>query len=68
MSTKFPNIELGAASNAESDYKKTVVVDISGKNSALAASIASDLGGEVGKIPAGEKAPSDVDILIILGK
>ncbi len=52
---------------AKSDYAKTIVIDLSGANGAAALSVASAVGGEVGSLPEGEKAPADADILVIVG-
>lgn len=50
------------------DYKETFVVDITGQNVELANQIATALGGTVATLPTGETAPSDADILVIVGK
>lgn len=52
---------------AKSDYAKTIVIDLSGANGAAALSVATAVGGEVGSLPEGEKAPADADILVIVG-
>jgi len=49
-------------------YTKTVVIDLTGKNAAMAKELASFLGGEVGPLPTGETKPTGADILVILGK
>lgn len=51
---------------AKNDYVKSVVVDLTGKNAALAKSIAGIVKGTVGTLPAGETKP-DADIVVILG-
>ena len=48
-------------------YKKTTVVDLSGKNQQTAAQIAKLLNGEVGSLPIGEKKLTNADIEVILG-
>ncbi len=53
---------------ARSDYQKTLVVDLKGQDSQEASHIATDLGGSVGKLPAGEQATASADILVILGR
>lgn len=68
LASKFSDIELGTTGNASGDYQKIIVVDLSGSNKALAASLAKQLGGEVGSMPAGETKPADAQILVILGK
>lgn len=67
LESKFPNLILTSTSNASNDYTKTIVVDLSGNNKALAENIAKELSGEVGPIGASETKPADADILIILG-
>lgn len=51
---------------ARQDYEKTLIIDVSGKQSALAQEMATNLSAEVQTLPEGEAAP-DADILIILG-
>jgi hypothetical protein len=64
----FPNVAVVTKANAaKQTYAKTVVVDVTGGNGTIANDIATTLGGSVGSLPAGEKAPTDADILIILG-
>jgi hypothetical protein len=59
--------EIVAKENAvKADYAATVVVDLSGAQSARAAQLAEKLGVSVEVIPEGETAP-DADILVILG-
>lgn len=67
IARKYPNIEVASTANASGEYTKTLVVDISGKNSQMAAALAAQLGGEVGSMPSDETKP-DADLLIILGK
>lgn len=49
------------------DYEKTLVVAISSAKREAANQIASYLNAQVGELPAGEKAPGNADILVILG-
>ncbi len=64
----YPNYQTGTLTSAsKKDYKETLVVDLSGKNSRQAANIAQLLGGKVGTLPKGEIRP-DADILVISGK
>ena len=46
------------------DYKKSLIVDLTGVNQEKAAALAQFLGGSVGPLPEGEKQPN-TDILII---
>lgn len=43
------------------------VVDLTGKNAALTAQVATALKGQVSALPAGEDKPSDADVLVIVG-
>lgn len=56
------------ANASKTTYTKTVVVDFTGKNAAVASQLATFLGGVVGPLPAGEAKPTGADILVILGK
>lgn len=51
---------------ARSDYAKTIVIDLSGKYSAEAHSVASLIGADVVAMPDGEIAPT-ADLLVIVG-
>jgi hypothetical protein len=62
------NVEVIARENAvKSDYPKTIVIDLSGNNSALVQKLATQYKGEVGPLPAGEVRPDQAEILVILG-
>lgn len=53
---------------AKNDYAKHLVIDLSGNKLALAEAVAEHMGGTVvPALPAGETAPTDADILIIIG-
>lgn len=58
--------EIIQKTNAVGNYDKTIVIDLTGKNEAMAEKISETLGGETGELPAGETKP-DADILIIGG-
>lgn len=64
----FQNVEVTLKDKAaKNDYQGTIIVDISGKNSDLAKSLAEkSLDGIVGSLPVGEAAPQ-ADILVIAG-
>lgn len=69
LTEKFENIDVVDRENAsKSDYENTIVIDLSGKNKAIADLIAKELQGSVGSIPEGETKPEGADILIILGR
>jgi hypothetical protein len=67
LTSKFPNINVINTANATGDFAKTLVIDVSGTNKALAQSLATQLKGEVGNLPDSEVKP-DSDILVIIGK
>ncbi len=67
LTTASKNITVVSKGNAKTAYEKTLVVDITGKNSASASEIAKVLKGEVGKLPANEVKPTGAEILVILG-
>lgn len=63
--SKFQVVSKGDAS--QNDYTKTLVVDLTGKNKSAAEELAGLVNGKVGALPSGEKSPSNVDFLVILG-
>ncbi|MGE5042132.1 MAG: LytR C-terminal domain-containing protein [Candidatus Levyibacteriota bacterium] len=68
LSTSYNNIAVIDKENAaKNDYKETVVIDQSGKQGAVAQTLAKALNGIVGDLPQGEKKAENADILIILG-
>lgn len=50
----------------KNSVKKLTVVDVSGQNADAAKQIASELGGEVGSLPASETAPQGAAIVILV--
>jgi hypothetical protein len=50
------------------DYTKTLIIDLTHKNTELIDNIAQTVDGEIVSLPDGETAPKDTDILIIAGK
>ncbi len=60
-------IETTLSTAKKTDYTKTLVVDVTGKNKASVDELAKFLGGEVGALPAEETKP-DSEILIIVGE
>jgi hypothetical protein len=65
------NLTITQKSNAaKSDYQKSLVIDLNGKNTDTAQQMASLIGGDVSALPAGEAKPTDAttDLLVILGK
>lgn len=53
---------------ANSDYTKTLVIDITKSNKSAAEELAGLLGASVANLPSGEIIPSGADFLVILGK
>jgi hypothetical protein len=53
--------------SAKFDYPQTLVVDIAGNNTEIQ-KVATALGGKVSPLPAGEKKPEGVAVLVIIGK
>ena len=65
---KVTNITIADKANAKkTDYEKTLVIDLSGKKSELAKQLATLLNAQVSKLPAGETAPKNTDLLVIIG-
>ncbi len=52
--------------NSVNDYEQTIIVDLTGKNKAVQASLIEVLDGKASSLPQGEVKP-DADILIVLG-
>lgn len=67
LTSTFFNIEVVETLNAENDYKKTIVVDVTGTNKDMVKKLADNLGGTVSVLPENEVKP-DADILIVLGE
>jgi hypothetical protein len=66
---KLPTVTVVSKGNAaKNTHIKTVVVDLTGKQSAGATLLAETLNGEVGSLPAGEIKPTNADIVVILGR
>lgn len=56
------------ANASKRDYDKTLIVDLKGGFGTQAQKLASELNGEVIKLPEGEKKPDNADLLVILGR
>lgn len=68
IKSAIADIEIADKRNAKkSDYKKTLVIDLKGTQSAAAVQIAQLLKGEVAPLPTGETKPEGVDLVVILG-
>lgn len=69
LGQKGIEFELAGRENASrNDYEQTIVVDVSGTQSAMAQELAKALGASVGSLPEGENTPTNSDILVILGQ
>lgn len=68
LKAKFSSLVISGKETAKNTYTKTRVVDLTGNKQNIASEIATLLGGETGSLPQGETAPSNTDILVILGK
>jgi hypothetical protein len=68
VTEKFSNLSVVAKDKAaKNDYQGNLVIDLSGKNAALAQNITDNFGGVVGALPDGETVPAGADILVIVG-
>ncbi len=68
LSADNQNITVTDVQNAKKNtYTKTLVIDLNGKNQAIASTLASQLKGETAALPEGETKPS-ADILVIVGR
>jgi len=69
LTQSIPAVTVVSTANAvKQDYSQTIVVDLTGKNAAAAAQLASVLKGSVSSLPSGEVKPDGADILVILGQ
>lgn len=65
--SQISGVTVASTGNAVGDFEKTIVVDLGGKNEAMASEIAKTLDGEVAAtLPSGETKP-EADILVIVG-
>lgn len=66
---KFPEVTIEKKEKAvKSDYAKTQVIDLSGKNTTIALKLAEFVGGEVASELPSEEVNPGTDILIIVGQ
>lgn len=69
MKSKNFDIEVVDRDNAaSSDFKETILVDLTKKNKELLTQIGETIGGKLGTLPEGQAVPQGVDILVILGE
>ncbi len=64
----FEHSVTARANAARTNYTSTLVVDLDGSLAAEAAELAELVEGKVGTLPAGEQAPADGGLLIIVGQ
>lgn len=68
LTKKMPEVMVVSRTKAKIEtYDKTLISDISGRQSALLPELAKAAGAEIADIPEGETKPLNADILIILG-
>jgi len=67
LTTKIAGLNVVKKADATGNYTGTLVIDLTGNNSAVVKQIAADLNGKIGTLPANEVKP-DADILVIVGK
>ena len=68
LTQKFKNAEVVLKSNTiKRGYENTLVIDVSNTRKSEAESIANSLNLNVGQLPNNEKAPENIDLLIIIG-
>lgn len=67
LQKQFPNIQVTKLDNASEDYKKTIVVNVTGIDKQIVDKIAKALSADIGSYPNSEKLPANADIQIILG-
>lgn len=69
LAQSMPSVTVVDNTNAsKQDYTNTIVIDLTGKQSANAKQLATILHGTVGSMPSTETVPVNADILVILGK
>lgn len=69
LTQKLSNLTVVGTGDAVNNYQTTVVIDLTGSNAQALSQFTSVVGGRTDtSVPAGEKAPSGADILIILGQ
>ena len=67
LQNTFPSGSVVFKQNTKINYKKTIVVDVTGKKKTEAASLAKIVNGTVAPLPKGETTPN-AELLIILGE
>lgn len=69
MKSKNLAIEVIDRDNAaSSDFKETILVDVTKKNKELLTQIGETIGAKTGTLPEGQTVPQGIDILVILGE
>jgi hypothetical protein len=68
IQTKYPDATIvSTASALQTNYTKTIVVDLTGQNNATASALATAIGATVTALPDGQTKPANADILVIIG-
>lgn len=69
LKAKIPELEIRVKAQARrTDYPGTIIVDVSGKRSALVQQIAEQFGGSIVQTMPGDEAKPTTDIVVLLGK
>lgn len=69
LKAKVPELEIKVKAQARrTDYPNTVVIDLTGKRSAMAQQIVDQFGGQIAATMPADEAKPTTDIVVILGK
>jgi hypothetical protein len=69
LAAAYTNVAVVSKDAAKkNDYQETLVIDVTRKNADMATKMAGTLSGKVSELPEGEGAPSDADIVVIVGQ
>ncbi len=69
IKARVPEVEIKVKAQARrTDYPNTMVIDVSGKRSALVQQIIEKFGGQVGTVMPADEAKPTTDVVVILGK
>jgi len=67
ITNEYPQVLVTSKATAAQQYPTTLIVDVSGKQPALAQTLATAYGGSVGQLPTVEQKPL-AEVLVILGE
>lgn len=69
LTTAIPAVTVTEKTNAvTSDYTETLVIPLTPAGKAIASKVTTTVAGKISTLPAGEVAPTNTDLLIILGQ